>query len=304
MTKEEYQAIAKQIFDELESYKESDSKITNIGELFALKIINGLGSVSEPTPKSGVMKEAKINIENKLDSIDTEPSIFEPPLKSHTERIFIIFLFRTLQYVINTWDNIENVLLYYGFKNPSNVIDAVKAIAGTPDTNDNYELMRKFIYRLINDGNDKLLSLFISGAFDLYRTLIIDICKLISSDDEGISPVLKSIKYLGGKYQTIYRERMAFYHYLMKKLFNDTNRIGDYFKDMGIEGFPENMYTELTLEMIDRGENDDEESDEEDMTDEKLAVFYVDSMFIVYYLIVVHLHKVSTSRCGIRPNVH
>lgn len=285
MTKEEYQAIAKQIFDELESFKESDCKITNIGELFALKIINGLGSVSEPTPKSGIIKEAKINIENKLESIDTEPSIFEPPLKSHTERIFIIFLFRTLQYMINTWDNIENVLLYYGLKNPSSVIDTIKTIADMPNTNDSYELMRKFIYWLINNGNDKLLSLFLGGYFDLYRTFIIDIFKLFSSDNEAIIQFLKSIKCLGEKYPTLYKERMAFYHYLMKKLPNDTNRIGDYFKDMGIEGFPENMYTELTFEMIDGGENDDEESDEEDISDEKFAVFFVDLMFILYRFI-------------------
>ena len=157
MTKNEYLTIAKKIFDELDSYEKFDSKITNIGELFALKIHNGLGSMSESTPKREVIREIKENIDSKLNEhTDPDLQIFDPPLKSHTENLIIEYAFRGLQYVIETWDNVEIILLRFGVENPLEVLVSVHKIVEMPPSKERYKCMDLLIDQLVSVGGQQI----------------------------------------------------------------------------------------------------------------------------------------------------
>ena len=290
MTKNEYLTIAKKIFDELDSYEKFDSKITNIGELFALKIHNGLGSMSESTPKREVIREIKENIDSKL-NVHTDPDlqIFDLPIKSHIVNQIIECVFRGLQYVIETWDNVEIILLRFGMENPLEVIVTVHKIAEMPPSKERYKCMVLLIDQLVSVGGNKLINLLLWGMYDCFRTVIIEVCKNTSTED--FMSYLKAVKYGGTKFYSVYKERIVFYYYLVKKMYSEYNKWWDYIEEIGFLDKPEKYYDaifELTKKSNESPENsEDENSDsdsEEEFTDQQIAT-YVDWLFIVYHFI-------------------
>lgn len=68
MTNDEYKELASKIINELDDIEGQDLTITNIGELFIMRLHYALSMLNEQTPKIEIVKEIK-NLDDNIEGV-------------------------------------------------------------------------------------------------------------------------------------------------------------------------------------------------------------------------------------------
>ena len=214
MTNEEYKKFALQIYDKIINIEEGDNyEITNIGELFVLKLYEGFKSLNEPMSQIEIEKDI-IALENSLDAKENEnnESFFEPEITQDTNRYFINAFFRGLKYAVDSWGDIEYTLLRLGVEEPKRIINSVKNVDGILDSD---------------------------MFFASYRNDIVNLCK--ESSIEDLFEFLQVCKYLGSNYKSVCECGIVFYNFLLKKISCDINKLSEILEEFEMTSYFDNL---------------------------------------------------------------
>lgn len=273
MTNEEYKKFALQIYDKIINIEEGDNyEITNIGELFVLKLYEGFKSLNEPMSQIEIEKDI-IALENSLDTKENEnnESFFEPEITQDTNRYFINAFFRGLKYAVDSWGDIEYTLLRLGVEEPKRIINSVKNVDGILDSDKRYDLKQEIVSELLSVNewermNDFLFYLF----FASYRNDIVNLCK--ESSKEDLFEFLQVCKYLGSNYKSVCECRIVFYNFLLKKISCDINKLSEILEEFEMTSYFDNLENLF-------------ESDDDIEFPDGYKIFIVDLLFLLYYFI-------------------
>lgn len=181
MTNEEYKQFALQIHDMIiDDFEIVDNyEITNIGELFVLKLHEGFKSLNEPMSPIEIEKDMNaLRISHDVKENENNEPFFEPEITQNTDKYFINALFLGLKYAVNSWGDIEYTLSKLGVKNPERIINSVKNMDGILDSDKRYALKQEIINELLFvNGGERMSDFLFYLFFASYRNYIINICK-------------------------------------------------------------------------------------------------------------------------------
>lgn len=287
MPNEEYNKNTLKIFDDCACFikKIKDDieslQITNIGELFILNIHKGLCLLNETTPSSEIVKEAKNVNAVLLKKVITDEEIlmYKPPVSDEYETFMISSIFNALKFVVNKWENIEDILLNFGL-DPQTFISSVNT-TNISEIKERHEKEKGLINKILSIKITKLPSYFIVYiSFAFYRNVIINAYKEYPQDIIFI--FLKLSKYIGEKYSSVYKERILKLSSLWKKILSDGNKIIDILKEYGLDniinlGITESSTFKKNIHVY--------KSDEDIYPSDKIRALYADLFFTVYHLI-------------------
>lgn len=285
MTNDEYNKITLKIFDDYVCYfneirDDKSLQVTNIGELFILNIHKGFCLLNESTPSSEIVKEAK-NINNTLDeTTDEEILMYKPPISDEYGTFMTSSWFNGLKYVVNNWENIEDILLSLGL-DPQVFISSVNNTANISDVNKRLEKEIYLINEFLSIKNSDLLLRFFTYIFYAFcKNEIINVFKGLPQDI--FFSLLKTSKYIGEKYSVVYKERIFKICSSWKKILSDVNKIIDILKEYGLDNFINLGITEFsTLKKNFHAYK----SDEDIYPSDKIIALVADLLFIVYHFI-------------------
>lgn len=179
MTNIEYKKIALEILNELNAEFEinDDDNITNISELFLLKIREALLKSRKKENSYTVAKELDflLNIfstEDDFKTIDNKSYLgsYTTVNMSNIEKILNhssarMAYFRNLHFFINSFSNAENILLNIGIKNPQELVYKIKNIDDIT-TDENKEEVYSIIAELEKIDDEK--QVFLAFLFIYY----------------------------------------------------------------------------------------------------------------------------------------
>lgn len=287
MTNEEHNNWALKIYNENDDFFERIEEnpkylqITNISELFISKIHYAFNLLNEPTPKSEIVRESN-NVDKELNKNNPEEkdvSIYESPLSEELSIIAVSTWFKGLAYAVDNWENIEDLLLYFGLDNPSAFIFSVKNIANISDVDERLEKEASLLSDLLSvNKSDLAFDFLIYVLFASYRNTIITKCKKTSQ--KSVLEFLKFCKYLGERYPSLYKKRISKILFTLKKVSKDINKIVDLIDEYDMNYFVNKFISYNSLDEI---INDDEDID---FSDKNIACM-VDVMFALYHFFYI-----------------
>lgn len=179
MTNDEYKELASKIINELDDIEGQDLTITNIGELFIMRLHYALSMLNEQTPKIEIVKEIK-NLDDNIEIQEQteEDKIYSLPEPKKSQELFISLLIKELNRVIQNWDNIEIILSNLGIDDPNDFIITAKTTFTITDTNKRFEIECDLVDRLLSVPKSNLaLDFLFYAIFEAFRTYIIKACK-------------------------------------------------------------------------------------------------------------------------------
>ena len=212
MTNAEYNDFAKKVLEDIfsdDNPNTQSTNIANIGEIFALKIIEGIANLNENTfPYRGADKvnNTIISLLNKRTD-NSEENFGELPTSHITDMFIGYHIFFGIRLAINTHSNPEYMLQRLGVEDVQSLISKVNDV----DNTDNAEEAFNLIVEIYNHfcsyiDNDKLFRLSFWGIISYFGRNIISHLKNVPLKE--IIRSLKYAKYTGVKYHSIYKERM------------------------------------------------------------------------------------------------
>lgn len=283
MTNAEYNDFAKKVLDDILSDDNPNTQstdITNIGEIFALKIIEGIANLDENTfPHRGADKvnnEFISLINNTKNNNNSNECIGNLPI-SDTTIIFINYsLFLGIRLAINTHSDPEYMLQRLGIEDARSLISIVNNVENIDNAKESFNLILEiydYLHSFIND--DELIRLSLWGIISFYGSSIIKACKSESLED--VFYLFKDVKYITEKYHSIYKERIIIIHNTAKLLFNEEYNVEEIFPQHIID-FIINYSTKI------KSIKDLEDIISEDF-DDKYNSIVLDLFFILYYFI-------------------
>lgn len=285
MFNEEYRKKVQEIFDDVENYcdilENEKIEITNISELFVLKIHEGLCQKNEKEPRIEIAKECKSLLKTVDDSPeDDELSVYAPPLKVNSFDFLFLQMFQALHYTVNTSNDIEQILSEgFGINNLSEIISEVNRIECMDDSDEREQCSIEMIWHLISLNEDKIFRFLLIILFDSIRNGIINLCKKTSSKD--LLDFLKIIKYIGEKYYSLYQERISLYHFQFKKCLNNPNAFFDMIEQAGLFDFINKYKLGRFAEFVEKIEDAEYEN-------ENLTMLCCDVYFGLYHFLYKH----------------
>lgn len=284
MFNEEYRKRAQEIFDDLGEYCKTlvseKAEITNISEIFVLKICEGLSQKKEKESRLEIAKECKSLLETVVDSPeDDELSVYAPPLKENLFDFSFLQMFQALHYAVNTSNDIERILSEgFGINNPSEIISEVNRIECMNDSDERAQCSIEMICHLIS-LSDKIISFLFIILVDSLRSEIIKLCREISKED--LLGFLKFIKYIGEKYYSLYQERISLWHFQFKKFLNNPNVFCDMIEQIGLIDIVKKYDIIRFTEIVEKNEDTECEN-------ENLPMLYCDIFFGLYHFLYQH----------------
>ena len=279
MTNEEYKQFALQIHDMIiDDFEIVDNyEITNIGELFVLKLHEGFKSLNEPMSPIEIEKDMNaLGISHDVKENENNEPFFEPEITQNTDKYFINVLFLGLKYAVDSWGDIEYTLSKLGVKNPERIINSVKNMDGILDSDKRYALKQEIINELLFvNGGERMSDFLFYLFFASYRNYIINICKKTSR--KNLFELLQICKYLGSNYKSVCEDRVVFYNFLLKKISCNINKLSEIFEEFDVT---------YILDKLERYSFDKlfESDDDIEVTD-GYKIFFVDLLFLSYYFI-------------------
>jgi hypothetical protein len=212
MTNAEYKEFAKKVLEEIAGIEfENESNITNISELFFLKIREAI--IRWKNKKISVFNEFEVltkalsNDDNTTG--DSQNSISLNTYTTLKDNHFCkLVRFRAYQFLIEDFPNIENILFKLGIENYNEFITKVKSIDAIT-CEDDWEVVNITIDCFEKEENE--LTSYFSGLFTYYhfRQLVLFIIDITNKDVFLLFS--KQVKYLGEHYFSTYKERMIIY---------------------------------------------------------------------------------------------
>lgn len=170
MTNKEYKNAAQKILEECDELENDNYTITTISELFFLRLRKALLKYESKESSYTIAKELN-NIQNVSDESnntsfnkesDFNVSIYSRPEKVDADILKLLY-FRILQFTVNSFPNIENILSGYGVENPTELIQKIKSVQAIKTLED-----KEFVISIITEfeENEKLQAYFF--LFSLY----------------------------------------------------------------------------------------------------------------------------------------
>lgn len=279
MTNEEYKQFALQIHDMIiDDFEIVDNyEITNIGELFVLKLHEGFKSLNEPMSPIEIEKDMNaLRISHDVKENENNEPFFEPEITQNTDKYFINALFQGLKYAVDSWGDIEYTLSKLGVKNPERIINSVKNMDGILDSDKRYALKQEIINELLFvNGGERMSDFLFYWFFASYRNYIINICKKTSR--KNLFELLQICKYLGSNYKSVCEDRVVFYNFLLKKISCNINKLSEIFEEFDVT---------YILDKLERYSLDKlYESDDYFEIPDGYKICRVDLLFLLYYFI-------------------
>lgn len=283
MTNAEYKEFAKKVLEDFFSDDNPNIKntsITNIGEIFALRIIEGIAKLDENTfPHRGADKvnnEFISLINNTINNDNSREDIGNLPISDTTIIFSNYSLFLGIRLAINTHSNPEYMLQRLGVEDARSLISKVNNIENIDNVEESFNLILEiydYLHSFVND--DKLFRLSLWGIISFYGSSFIKACK--SESWENVFYFFKDVKYTVEKYHLIYKERMIIIQDTAKLFFNEGCNIEDVLPQDIIDFFINNSTKFKSFKDL-----DDTVSEE---FDDKYDFILLDLFFILYYFI-------------------
>lgn len=290
MTNAEYKEFAKKVLKDIEldddKPKIRNISITNIGEIFALNIIEGIANLDENTfPHRGADKVnntflslVNSKIANRKESVGGLPP-------SNTTLTFISYIaFMGLRSAISNHSNPEYMLQNLGVEDARDFIFEVNNIDNINDDEESFNAILD-IYGRLSDiiGWDNLWKISCWGMVSFYGRNIIELFKDLSPKE--ILYFFKLAKYISNKYHSICKERVVIIQSTIKFVFNNEyNNIEDFIPQDIIDTVIKNYAKFKSFEKMNAsiGTEDDAIPTE---IEEKYKYLALDGLFVLYYYI-------------------
>ncbi|WP_018665962.1 hypothetical protein [Bacteroides gallinarum] len=273
MTIVEYSIFAKKAFTEDINYSD---EITSIGEIFLLKVKEGIAKLDENTfPHREADKFSNMLQSFVYDISENSETTNIGALPSNEKIDFLIdyIFFLGISLAIKNHSNPEYMLHNLGIENSQYFIRKINDIENINNVDDlcNSVCDMHNLFSVI--GFDNWMNMSLWGIISFFGKGLIDFCK--NEPVSNILRFLKTVKYFGEKYPTIYKERVASVYYKLKSLFN-----GD------IENLiPQDILDYLFNNSIQiKSYTDIEDSIPKELED-KYKYLLLDFMFVCYYYI-------------------
>lgn len=292
MTNVEYKKRAQEILDEVASIEfENDNTITNISELFYLKIREAIihwrnkkiSTYNEFINLTSALSEDNTNVEVSDSSISLGNNIDI----QENECYYKIVTFRCYQLLIDDLPNIENVLLQLGIENPKEFAARVKSIDKI-SSKDDWEIVNMTIdYFLGKDDKQKSYFTGLSFYYQLKRYLLVVFGLL---DKDTFLWESKRIKYIGEHYFDIYKERITIYRDIL-------NNFDEYFTHhfralirIFKQKYPNYLKGCKLNDFYDMDKEDSQDNLLDDMPDDYpiSPAIILDIMFLAYFFLYHH----------------
>ncbi len=253
MNNKEFHKIAREISEKMDNYINEDVSITNISELFIIKAYKSILEYSKRTSAEIIANECYSiwtldwDTENETDDKDDcGLQVYSEPIpeqkSKELENNAMLFFFRVLQYTIENFPRVENILLDIGFNDPMKIIDKAKSIKVIEDEQQTIEEISSFLQEF-DIENPKMkffiaLSFFYSG-----RNYLIGLLSKYPKD--FLLQGLKFIKEIGDNYTRECNEKVGQYMYIFSRsekffeahgmaLIRIANRFTTFFKEYKI----------------------------------------------------------------------
>ena len=214
MTNKEYKNAAQKILEECDELENDNYTITTISELFFLRLRKALLKYESKESSYTIAKELN-NIQDVSDENDNTPSnkesdfnvsIYSRPEKVDADILKLLY-FRILQFTVNSFPNIENILSGYGVENPTELIQKIKSVQTIKTLED-----KEFVISIITEfeENEKLQAYFF--LFSLYFSFKKSIFSTLRKiEEKDWVSFFKCVQYVGTHYKELYCERIAVY---------------------------------------------------------------------------------------------
>ena len=212
MTNKEYKNAAQKILEECDELENDNYTITTISELFFLRLRKALLKYESKESSYTIAKELN-NIQNVSDESnntsfnkesDFNVSIYSRPEKVDAD-ILKLSCFRMLQFTVNSFPNIENILSGYGAENPTELIQKIKSVQ-TIKTLEDKESVNLIIKEL--EENEKLqIHFFLFSLYFSSKKSIFFILRIM--EEKYCISFFKRVQYVGTHYKELYCERIA-----------------------------------------------------------------------------------------------
>lgn len=250
MTDTEYQEFASKAVVDFDQYqdklksKTNDTAITNIGEVFLVKIKEGLAQLDSSTfPHQGADKINKIYLSslNKKND-DVVECVGYLPLSEKSNIICDYYIFTGVRLAIKNHASPEYMLLNLGLENPQRWISDIKYIESI-DTRDEFICFISWLHDDLEDalGFEKLKSFFFWGVVSSFGKNIIYFSKKVSTEDFIVA--LKALKYLVEESNSVYKERLVFILSKVKAISNgEVQNVEEFFPEVLIDLFINNIH--------------------------------------------------------------
>lgn len=150
MTNAEYNDFAKKVLEDIfsdDNPNTQSTNITNIGEIFALKIIEGIANLNENTfPYRGADKvnNTIISLLNKRTD-NSEENFGELPTSHITDMFIGYHIFFGIRLAINTHSNPEYMLQRLGVEDVQSLISKVNDVDNTDNAEEAFNLIVEII---------------------------------------------------------------------------------------------------------------------------------------------------------------
>lgn len=217
MTIVEYNAFAKKI---LKEEIECSDEITNIGEIFLLKIKEGIAKLDEntfPHREADKFNNMFLSFVDSISEDNETTNIGSLPPNDKINFLIDYLLFLGISLAIKNHSNPEYMLHNLGIEDSLYFIRRMNDIEHINNVDDFRNQLCDIhnFFPIISFDNWVNMSLW--GVISFFGKSVIDFCK----DDSAlfILNLLKTAKYFGEKYLIIYKERIASIFYTIKSLF-------------------------------------------------------------------------------------
>lgn len=281
MTNAEYNDFAKKVLEDIfsdDNPNTQSTNITNIGEIFALKIIEGIANLNENTfPYRGADKVNNTIISLLNKRIDNSEENFGELPTSHITDMFIGYhIFFGIRLAINTHSNPEYMLQRLGVEDVQSLISKVNDV----DNTDNAEEAFNLIVEIYNHfcsyiDNDKLFRLSFWGIISYFGRNIISHLKNVPLKE--IIHSLKYAKYTGVKYHSIYKERMLIIQNKVNSFSHENGNLEDFLPQDIIDLFINYGNKFISLKDVDDAVYEE--------FGNKYYFLALDFLFVLYYFI-------------------
>lgn len=219
MTNVEYKKIAQKVLEEVDNMQfENEDKITNISELFFLKIREAI--IRSKNKKMSTYSEFKLiakSLRDDKDDRDSDNYLFINEITDSYDfdPFYRISNFRKYQLLIEDFPNIEKVLLQLGIDTPKEFVEKVKSIDEI-SSEDDWKIVNMLV-DFFEENGDKQKSYF--TAFSTYYFLKKQCLILLDYiDKDKFLFASKLAKYIGNHYFDLYKERMIIYGDILTNL--------------------------------------------------------------------------------------
>ena len=215
MTNTEYREIANYILEQFDFDEDPNDKITHISELFFIKVREALlksrrkeSTLTIAKEWDGIQNHSKDDNDKPKQNDKRDLSLYETSDSNDNSAFGEIEQFRCLQFMIESFPNVEKILERMGIDNPKSLIQKIKSVDRIENEND-WKIVLSIMTEFGNVNEDNKTFFFALSKYYLIKESLLTVLEMIT--ENHCLSILKRIKVIGDKYKDIYLERFQKY---------------------------------------------------------------------------------------------